>query len=209
MSTNGNKTTTILIVLALGLAIGYLAPKLFAPKQSVDPATLKLGTTPPGGMAPMPNLQQQIASLRAVVQREPNNADAWVKLGNMCFDANMPDDAITAYEKSLALRPNDPNVLTDLGTMYRAKGQFEEALKRFQHAAELDPKHLNSRFNLGVVYFNDLHDTVRARAAYEDYLAAAPNGPQAAEVRRLLASLPPVDAPAPAPAATNEPVKPE
>jgi cytochrome c-type biogenesis protein CcmH/NrfG len=82
--------------------------------------------------------------------------------------------AVAAYERALELRPKDPNLLTDLGIAYRGLGNPKQAVELFRQAAQADPKHLQSRYNLGLVLKEDLHDTASARAAWEEYLRVAP-----------------------------------
>jgi tetratricopeptide (TPR) repeat protein len=79
------------------------------------------------------------------------------------------------------LAPNDANVWTDMGVMYRRSGQPQEAIKAFDKAVEVDPKHETSRFNKGIVLMHDLNDTPGAIKAWEGLVqvnpvAVAPNG---------------------------------
>ena len=60
-----------------------------------------------------------------------------------------------------------------MGIMYRKLGQFDKALEAFRQAAHDDPKHLNSRFNLGIVLENDKKDFQTAIQAWEDFLKVA------------------------------------
>ena len=143
----------------------------------------------PGTMAPNATQQQNVATLERVVLQEPGNRQAWVDLGNAYFDSSQPQKAVTAYAKALALKGDDPNVLTDQGVMFRDLGQFDKAVANFEKASKLDPKHLQSLFNLGIVYANDLHKPDQAKAAWNRILTLAPQGPQAEQARQALASL--------------------
>ena len=65
--------------------------------------------------------------------------------------------------------------------MYRRSGQPQEAIKAFDKAIEVDPKHETSRFNKGVVLMHDMNDMKGAIEAWEGLLqinpvAVAPNG---------------------------------
>ena len=82
--------------------------------------------------------------------------------------------AVAAYEKALELQPEDPDVLTDLGIALRGLGDAEGAVQRFREAAKLDPKHVQSRFNLGLVLLHDLGRKEEAVASWEEYLEVAP-----------------------------------
>jgi cytochrome c-type biogenesis protein CcmH/NrfG len=114
------------------------------------------------------NLEQEVAS-------NPTNVEAWTQLGHVYFDTDNPAKAIRAYEKSLELSPDDPNVLTDLGVMYRRNGEFEKALASFDRAITIAPSLEQPRFNKGVVLFYDLKDREGAIKAWEELLKINPN----------------------------------
>jgi tetratricopeptide (TPR) repeat protein len=127
--------------------------------------------------------------LEQVTAREPTNVQAWVQLGNEYFDTRQPKKAIDAYQRALDQQPNDPNVLTDQGVMYRELGQSEAALKNFLKASQIDPQHLQSRFNVGIVYAYDLKDTAKAAAAWNELAKIAPTSPQAMQAKQHLGQL--------------------
>jgi tetratricopeptide (TPR) repeat protein len=85
--------------------------------------------------------------------------------------------------------------------MYRDLGQFDKAIANFKKANEVDPSHVQSLFNLGVVYANDTHDHDKALQAWNKVIQLAPESPQAAEAKRGIESMkaPPAPAPGSAP----------
>jgi len=127
------------------------------------------------------DLSDQIAGLEFKTSQNPGDIAAWIQLGNLCFDANLPDKAIVAYEKALVLKPDNADVLTDLGVMYRKAGKFDKAIECFDKAIAINPKHEIARFNKGIVLMHDLNDPKGAIQAWEallaiNPLAMAPNG---------------------------------
>ena len=146
----------------------------------------------PGGpsqAAPSPEVFQRIEMNQKLVAKDPKLAGVWVQLGNDYFDTRQQQKAIDAYGKALALNPNNPDVLTDQGVMYRDLGRFDEAIANFEKSAKLDPNHVQSSYNLGVVWANDKHDNAKATAAFNRVIAVAPGSPQAAEARRAIADI--------------------
>ncbi|MEW6228470.1 MAG: tetratricopeptide repeat protein [Bacillota bacterium] len=138
-----------------------------------------------------PKTQDHIASLEAEANRNPQDAAGWIQLGNACFDADLPDKAIAAYETALKIDENNSNVWTDLGVMYRRKGQFDMAIAAFDKAASIDPKHEPSLFNKGIVLMHDKNDIPGAIAVWEKLLAinplaTAPGGKSVDELIQLL-----------------------
>ncbi len=115
-------------------------------------------------------IQQNIQELKKRAQTEPNSLDAWRSLGNACFDADLHDQAIEAYNRALALSPNDTDILNDQGAMYRQKGEFRKALSNFERAFMIDPGNLESLYNSGYVLAFDLNDIPRALTVWRRYL---------------------------------------
>jgi cytochrome c-type biogenesis protein CcmH/NrfG len=128
-----------------------------------------------------PDLADQIAGIEFKTSQNPGDIAAWIQLGNLCFDADLPEKAISAYDKALALNPNNADVLTDQGVMYRKAGKYDKAVQCFDKAVSINPKHEIARFNKGIVLMHDLNDPKGAVKAWEELLAVnplamAPNG---------------------------------
>jgi cytochrome c-type biogenesis protein CcmH/NrfG len=134
-------------------------------------------------------LSRDIAQLEDIVKKDPKNYQALVQIGNDYFDLGEAEKSVDAYTKALAIKDGDPNVLTDMGVMYRQLKDFPKALAAFRKAAAASPTHPQSRMNIGVVLMHDLNDPKGAIAAWEDYLRVAPNDPNAENIRRSIEEL--------------------
>jgi cytochrome c-type biogenesis protein CcmH/NrfG len=170
----------------LGLGSGFLILKSPAPVPGVTTAPVP-AISPPG--AALGNVSTEIRELTQIVAKDPANRAAWVRLGNLYFDTNQYTDSIQAYTKALELDPNDPDVITDRGVMYRSVGDSSKAAAEFKRASELDPRHLNSLMNLGVVLRYDLNDAEGAMKAWQGYLDRNPPADMAERVRKDLETL--------------------
>jgi tetratricopeptide (TPR) repeat protein len=115
-----------------------------------------------------------IENLEAEITGNPENFKAWVELGHRYYDSGQYDKAIVAYTTSLKYHSGDANLLTDLGTMYRRTKQPEKALEWYTKAKAMDPGHLPSRLNEGIVQYYDLGDTAGAIQSWEELLAIDP-----------------------------------
>ncbi|ACG74292.1 Tetratricopeptide TPR_2 repeat protein [Anaeromyxobacter sp. K] len=197
-----NRNTVIALV--VGLVVGFLIGQLASRRDqvtSVPVVAAPAGTPamPPGGMgglpAPMPSpgasmdLQARITAAEQIVAKDPRNVRAWIQLGNDYFDSRQAQKAVEAYGRALELEPNTPDVLTDQGVMYRDLGNFDKAIANFKKANEVDPKHVQSLFNLGVVYLHDLQDADKAAKAWNQVISAAPTSPQAQQAQQALTQL--------------------
>lgn len=134
-------------------------------------------------------LSNEIAQLEEIVAKDPANYQAFVQLGNNNFDLGEAQKSVDAYQRALAIKDGDPNVITDMGIMYRQLKDFPKAVAAFRKAAAADPTHAQSRMNLGVVLMHDMNDNAGAIAAWEDYLRVAPNDPNAENIRRAVSEL--------------------
>ena len=110
----------------------------------------------------------------AAIYGTRKNLPAWVELGNLYFDSDRPQEAIEAYRQYLATKPDNPDVRTDMGVMYRKLGQSDKALEEFGKAAQSDPKHANSRYNIGIVLLHDKQNIRAAIKAWEEVLKINP-----------------------------------
>jgi len=73
-----------------------------------------------------------------------------------------------------------------MAIMYRKLGDFDRAIEEFKKAAQSDPKHVNSRYNLGIVLLHDKQDIKGAVKAWEDYLQVDQKSERAARVSAQL-----------------------
>lgn len=101
---------------------------------------------------------------------DPKDLEAWRELGNAYFDADMPAEAISAYNRALAIKPDDTNILNDQGAMYRQAGDFARALSNFEKARQVDPTNLESIYNSGYVLAFDLNQIDKAIVMWRSYL---------------------------------------
>jgi hypothetical protein len=117
---------------------------------------------------------------------DPGNFSAWVELGNAWYDAEMPKQAIEAYDRALALKPDDSDVLNDQGAMYRQSGDARRAVANFEKALAIDPDNLESMYNLGYVYAFDLNRMDRALEVWQRYLKLDSTSETAEEIRSFI-----------------------
>lgn len=166
------------------------------PPGAAQPMPPGMGQPPPPAMAqqgPSPaqlaEYQQRIDMNQRLVARDPKNLAAWIALGNDYFDTRQLQRSIDAYGEALKLNPDDPNVLTDQGVMYEQSGDFDRALANFEQAQRIAPTHVQSLYNIGVVWSKHKNDPAKARVAWNKVIQLFPASPQAAEARQGLVNL--------------------
>lgn len=181
-----------LVMIVVALIVGLLGGFLVFSITNKQSAPVAAGPGVPMGAGSPTDYQARIAELEKIVAQKPDDRQAWVQLGNDFFDTEQPQKSVSAYQKALDLAPNDPanaNIITDQGIMFRKLGMFDRAIANFQKARQLDPKHTQCLYNLGIVYAADLKQADKAIAAWNDYLKLDPNSPQAQQVKQMLEQL--------------------
>jgi len=209
------KKETLILYLVIALVVGFVGgvtvgilwmtrgaekvamvqkPQMAPPGSPMPgPPVQGQGPTPPGRDSV--EMASQIQTLKEIVKKDPKNLPALVELGNLYFDANQPKEAIEAYSRYLAVKPDNADVRTDMGIMYRKLGQSDKALEEFRKAAQSDPKHINSRYNIGLVLLHDKGDMKGAIKAWEDYLKVDPNSERAQRLKAQIEKMKTMPAP--------------
>lgn len=189
----GNESPLLLVMaFIIGVLVGVLGSMFFGGSSTAPVATSPPPVAPPAAAV---NWNQKIDTLLQVTAADPGNRNAWVQLGHAYFDTDQPMKAVDAYDKALALDGNDPNVLTDQGVMFRKLGWFDRAIENFEKSNQIDPRHTQSLFNMGIVYRYDLNKFDEAIQAWKKLLALNPPEPMASQVRsevEFLETHPPV-----------------
>lgn len=191
-----NKTLLTGLIMGLlgGIIIGFFVGTNYVggsggEAQFQAPPSMGGGGPIPGGLNQL-QAQQRISATEAALAADPKNAQGWITLGNDYFDMHQAQKAVEAYGKALVLDPKGPaasDVLTDQGVMFRELKDFDKAIVNFKQANKLNPKHIQSLFNLGIVYSQDKHDAKAALQAWNKVIEIAPTSSQAEQAKTLIA----------------------
>jgi tetratricopeptide (TPR) repeat protein len=198
-----NKDNMIFAVfgILIGFISGYLMHEVVAARQpprltpelraqigtSEDPAAAPAAAPGPAnaGMpqgAPAGPSMEEVQELRAYVEKNPNDADAVLKLANLNFDISQFQRAQELYQQYLKMRPSNADVLTDLGISYRETKNFDQALEQFQKARKLAPDHWQSYYNEVVVLAFDLKRHDEANQLLQELQRMQPSNPDVARL---------------------------
>ncbi|MDX2276490.1 MAG: tetratricopeptide repeat protein [Hyphomonadaceae bacterium] len=96
------------------------------------------------------NAQAALRPLALVAASDPQNWRARSALGVALDQLGRYDEARQAYQEALALRPNDPAVLTNLGMSHLISGDPAEAEQVLRQAVSLPGAPPQARLNLAV-----------------------------------------------------------
>jgi cytochrome c-type biogenesis protein CcmH/NrfG len=177
--------------LVLGVGLGYLFRGSAAPataQASAPTAQQGSGVNQQPSAADMQAAVAQAAGpLMEAVNRNPNDYDSLVKLGNVFYDGQQFPGAIQYYERALAIHPDNPDVRTDMGTAYWYTGNADKAIEAMQLSLKYRPNHPQTLFNLGWVRWQGKADPKGAVEAWQQLLKTNPDYPQKQQVEQYIA----------------------
>jgi Flp pilus assembly protein TadD len=175
----------------LGLTLGGLVigPKIAQSRLAgapvvAEPMPTETSAAPTATGSPMAGVMQQLATLKAAVAKNPNDADALAQLGDMYLQAAKFPQATEYLQRALAVR-DDAAVRMDLGICYKQSNQPEKALAEFQRSAAMAPDQWQPLFNEAIVLL-DLRRMDEARAIATKLQKMRPDDP---EVQKLMATV--------------------
>ena len=128
----------------------------------------------------------RVTALQQQASAEPSNSQVRADLGNLYFDAQRYSDAAQWYEAALKLNPRDVNVSTDLAVCYYQTNQVDRALTQLDHSLSIDPRHLKTLFNQGLIRAFGKQDLAGAAESWRKVVAIAPNSEEAKHAQQGL-----------------------
>jgi len=105
-------------------------------------------------------VQQAIREARSATALNPTNAIVWENLAQIYrqlinFAQGADQWAIASYQQAVAKDPINPRLRLDLGGLFYALGNYDEAQKIFRVAVDLKPDYANGWYNLAAAYRED------------------------------------------------------
>jgi len=120
---------------------------------------------------------------RKIISEFPNHPFGWKVLSALLGQANRMDEALITNQKAVALSPDDPETLINLGITQNKLELFDEAEISFKDAIKLKFNHPDAHNNLGTT----LHNKGKFSEAKESFLTAININPKNAEAYNNLA----------------------
>jgi cytochrome c-type biogenesis protein CcmH len=163
----------------------------------------------PSGAGSMPDTVEVMASLADRLKENPEDVDGWILLGRSYQSMQQYDEAISAFEKALELeqgRNGATMIALAIALMERQGGVMNErSSSLFENALALEPNNPNALFYAGTAAAHR-GDTALAADRWET-LAQQDTPPEIREMLQIRINewrgLPPPQAAAPEPQATN------
>jgi predicted Zn-dependent protease len=120
------------------------------------------------------------------IRLEPTLAGAWALRGRCFVKMNLPDRALADLERAVELAPDRSDLLLEVASLYRQRGQNTRCLTAIYHLLDSYPSGEEPQFVM-VMQGQTLMDLGRPQQATDAFLAAIQHGPPNADVSFYLA----------------------
>ncbi len=121
-------------------------------------------------------LTEAVTKMQGVLAQDPEIMDAWLTLGIWLTREKRTEDAIEAYKRALALKPDDEVAMLDLANAYRSRGKTDDALAAmeiFRGALKANPRNPQAWYQLATLYL-DMGREKDAETTFHEALKANP-----------------------------------
>jgi len=102
--------------------------------------------------------------LRQGLEIDPNNAEMQMNYGVALMGAQEPAEAMVHFQKAMALTRETADNWNNIGAAHYSLKEYEESLKSYERALQLDPCSYNARRNIVMLYGTSNHPQEAWRA---------------------------------------------
>jgi tetratricopeptide (TPR) repeat protein len=143
------------------------------------------------------DLEKAEAAYKKAIELKADYAEAYSGLANIYNMQRKFDEAATASAKAMELSSGgaaggagggNPDALFNQGVILWNAGKIPEAKKQFEATIAAKPDHAEAHYQLGMALVNE-GNLAGAGAEFEKYVQLAPNGPNAATAKGILATI--------------------
>ena len=131
------------------------------------------------------NKVNEINALEEEVKNNPKDLTKIAQLGHLLNDSGFYERAIEKYKMYLDIKPNDADVLVDMGVCYFELKDYANAIPVMEKGISLNPKHQIGHFNLGIVNFSSGNEQ-KAIEYWKKCIELDPNSNIAQRAKELL-----------------------
>jgi tetratricopeptide (TPR) repeat protein len=134
------------------------------PEHWVPPITEGIGKV---SLRPLTNddFQASLTYFEAATRREPNEPDAWFRLGLCLEKIGQMEKAKESYLKAISLRPAFGLALNNLGAIYNKQDRFDDALAVLRRAVQADEKLIEAHNSMAFALYHEKKYSQAAESA--------------------------------------------
>ena len=97
-------------------------------------------------------LASEEAAVQAASRLRPDAGETHLARGGLCIDYRDYDGALAELEVARGSLPNDSHVFAAMASVQGLQGRWEECIRNFERAIELDPRNVITLFQTGLSY---------------------------------------------------------
>jgi len=131
--------------------------------------------------------QIELEALQQGAAREDAPTPSLLRFAHIALDNGRLDEARRVYERVLVREPNNVEAITHIGGVLYGEGRVDEALAKIEDALRIDPRYIHAHWDRTQYLFHGRRDFPAAIRAGEAFLEIVPEGPDATNVRDLVA----------------------
>ena len=94
-------------------------------------------------------LKAVVEQAQALTQQYPKFIEVWNMLGAAAAQTGQLAQAIHAFRKIIAIKPDDVQALNNMGIALQRQGKTEAAIKAYKKALEIKPNYASAHNNMG------------------------------------------------------------
>ena len=171
-------------VASLAAIVAFLAYDLrqnMAPASAMAPGEASMATGPAGDMPSA----EELASLRARIEADPNDGEALLRVAHLALRAQQFAEAEAFNRRAMAVLPRSLEGRTHLAVLKAKDGDTQAALSGLHEVVQEDPGFAEAWFFRGMLGMQS-GDMDTMREAFGQFVVVAPDGPQKERVRAML-----------------------
>ena len=115
-----------------------------------------------------------IEHAEALTKQYPNAFDVWNLMGASAAQIGHLDQAILAFKRVLAIKPDSADAFYNMGKVLKQLGKLEEAIQAYNNALAIDPDHADAFYNMGNA-LKEQGELEEAILAYNNALTIKPD----------------------------------
>ncbi len=142
--------------------------------------------SPPPESAPVSSPEETIGELEARVKENPEDAQALAELARAYFDAGRLSESRQAYEKAVALKPDDGTLRLELAMTCFLLSDYDQAVKNLEEELRRRPENKEARYLYGQVLAVGKKDYRRGIQELEKFIELAKTGDDVARARQMI-----------------------
>jgi tetratricopeptide (TPR) repeat protein len=175
-----------LLLLAGGVGAGLLGARwLGGQPPAAGPAAGRAAVSGGGQSLLTGDIERRALQLAAA--REDAPIPALLQLAHDALDQGRLDEAREVYGRVLRREPRNAEAITHLGAVLYQEGRIDEALAKVEEALRIDPAYIHAHWDRTQYLFHGKRDYPATIVAGEAFLRVVPDGPDASNIRSLMA----------------------